>query len=311
MIAQIIEEIKKHETIIIHRHIRPDPDALGSQLGLAQAIKQFDPTKKVFAVGEEEPSLTYLGTMDQIDDNVYDGALVIVCDTANIGRISDNRYDKGTKVIKIDHHPNEDPYGDIVWVDTTFSSTSEMIVEFILQGEKEGFVFTPEIALLLYAGIVGDTGRFLFSNTTANTLKRTSVLLEQSFDRDEFHRQFYSRDLRLLRLQGYVLQHFTLINGHLGVMRLTKDLLTQFDVTANESALLVNSFSDVEGLKVWVFFIEEDDKIRVRIRSKQPVINGIAQEHNGGGHPHAAGATVYSWEEAEEVIKKLDEVCKQ
>lgn len=311
MIDRIIEEIKKYETVIIHRHIRPDPDAIGSQLGLAFAIKQFDPSKNVYVVGEEEPSLSYLGTMDDIEDKTYEGALVIVCDTANTERISDERYDKGAMLIKIDHHPNEEPYGDLNWVDPTFSSTSEMIVELIVRGKNDGFTFNPDIARFLYAGIVGDTGRFLYSNTSADTLKRTSLLLEQPFDRAEFHENFYKRDLRILRLEGYVLQHFTLVNRHLGVMRITKELLSEFGVTANESALLVNCFSDLDGIKVWVFFIEEEDKIRVRIRSKRPVINGIAQQYNGGGHPHAAGATVYSWEEAEEVIRKLDEVCRE
>ncbi len=311
MIQSILEEINKYDTIIIHRHVRPDPDALGSQLGLAAAIKQFDKKKNVFVVGEEEPSLLYLGKMDQISDEQYEHALVIVCDTANVERISDERYRRGAFLIKIDHHPNVDEYGHIAWVDTTFSSTSEMIVELIREGQSKGFSLNSEIALLLYAGIVGDTGRFLYPNTTAKTLERTGLLVSQSFDQAGFYAQFYKRELNVTRLEGYVLQNFSLVNGHLGVMRLTKEILSTFGVTANESAKLVNSFSNVEGLKAWVFFVEEEDSIRVRLRSKRAVINEIAAEYNGGGHLLAAGATVYSWEEAEEIIRKLDELCKQ
>ncbi|MCM3759658.1 bifunctional oligoribonuclease/PAP phosphatase NrnA [Alkalihalobacillus oceani] len=305
MIANILDQIAVYETVIIHRHERPDPDALGSQLGLAALLKKRYPEKNIFAVGEEEPSLDFLGKMDTVSDEQYEGALVIVCDTANTARISDTRFDSGAYLIKIDHHPNEEPYGDLIWVDTSFSSVSEMIVELAVQGKERGLELDAASAELLYAGIVGDTGRFRFSNTSADTLRRTSLLVAEAFDQNAFYSNFHKKDLKMIRLQGYVLQHFSIIAGRVGVMRLTKELLEQFQVTANESSQLVNSFSDVEGLRTWVFFVEEDDQIRVRLRSKGPVINSIAAEHGGGGHPMAAGATAYSWEETEEIVAKL------
>lgn len=100
--------------------------------------------------------------MDVIDDGAYEQALVIVCDTANEERICDSRYRLGRKLIKIDHHPNDTPYGDIMWVDTDASSTSEMIYELYLAGKDDGLTMTAEAARLIYAGIVGDTGRFCF-----------------------------------------------------------------------------------------------------------------------------------------------------
>ncbi|KHF37755.1 DHH family phosphoesterase [Halalkalibacter okhensis] len=310
MIKQIQEKINQYETIIIHRHERPDPDALGSQLGLAEVIKDRFPNKRVFVVGEEEPSLVFLGEMDHISDQEYNQALVIVCDTANTERIDDKRYDLGACLIKIDHHPNEEPYGDLVWVDTTFSSTSEMIVEFIEQGKTAGYKLNSTSALLLYAGIVGDTGRFRYTNTSPETLQRASLLVKQPFDQNAFYSNLHKKDLKITRLQGYVLQHFSILEETVGVMRLTKEDLERFNVTSTESSQLVNTFSDVEGLKVWVFFVEDGEKIRVRLRSKGPVINTIATEHSGGGHPMAAGATAYSWDETEEIVKKLVEVCK-
>jgi phosphoesterase RecJ-like protein len=310
MIKQIQDAINQYETIIIHRHERPDPDALGSQLGLAEVIKVRFPNKKVFVVGEEEQSLAFLGEMDFVSDQEYKQALVIVCDTANTDRIDDKRYDQGAFLIKIDHHPNEEPYGDLHWVDTTYSSTSEMIVEFVEQGKAVGYKLNSASALLLYAGIVGDTGRFRYTNTTPETLQRASLLVNQKFDQNAFYSNLHKKDLKITRLQGYVLQHFSIIENEVGVMRLTNEELEQFNVTSTESSQLVNTFSDVEGLKVWVFFVEDDDKIRVRLRSKGPVINTIAAEHNGGGHPMAAGATAHSWEETEEIVKKLVEACK-
>ena len=93
-------------------------------------------------------------------------ALVIVCDTANKERICDARYSWRDMLIKIDHHPNEDPYGDIMWVDTSVSSTSEMIYEFYEAFRENGLTMTDEAARLIFAGIVADTGRFLYPGTT-------------------------------------------------------------------------------------------------------------------------------------------------
>ncbi len=167
---QILDAIREFDTIIIHRHVRPDPDAYGSQGGLAALLRASFPEKRVYAVGTDDPSLSFLRQMDVIDDAVYEQALVIVCDTANEERICDSRYRLGRKLIKIDHHPNDTPYGDIMWVDTAASSTSEMIYEFYLAGKEEGLTMTVEAARLIYAGIVGDTGRFLFPRTSVKNV---------------------------------------------------------------------------------------------------------------------------------------------
>ncbi len=135
--------------------MRPDPDAYGSQGGLVEILKASFPDKKIFAVGEEEPTLHYLNRLDVIEDHVYEGALVIVCDTANAERICDLRYSLGDQLVKIDHHPNEDPYGDVLWVDTSASSVSEMIYDFYEFGKDKGLTLPDTAALLLFAGIVG------------------------------------------------------------------------------------------------------------------------------------------------------------
>ncbi|MGV3488679.1 MAG: DHH family phosphoesterase [Tuberibacillus sp.] len=309
MIDQIFQKIEDYKTIIIHRHVRPDPDALGSQGGLACLIKDHYPEKNVYVVGEEVPSLTYLNRMDHVPDSAYEGALVIVCDTANQARISDDRYNNGSCLIKIDHHPNVDPYGDLIWVDEKASSVSEMIAS--LYDIRQGLTMSNEAARLLYAGIVGDTGRFLYNNTTSRTFQMAGLLIRNEFDRQTLYDQMYETPLDLLRLNGYVLEHFELNEAGVGHMRLPLELTKRFGVTPESASLLINCFSSVSGIKSWVFFIEEPDQIRVRLRSKGPVVNTLAAKYHGGGHPMAAGATVYSWEECDRVLEELNAICMQ
>lgn len=310
MKEQILELIKQYETIIVHRHVRPDPDAYGSQGGLVEMLKTSFPDKKIYAVGQEDESLHYLKRLDVIEDHVFEGALIIVCDTANEERICDRRYSLGDKLVKIDHHPNEDAYGDYLWIDTSASSVSEMIYEFYLFGKDKGLTLSDEGARLLFAGIVGDTGRFLYPSTTQNTFDIAGELIRFDFDRNELFNKMYEIDSNVIKLHGYVLQNFEMDGDGCASMIMTKEILEEHQVIPSEASLLVSTLGNVKGIKTWVFFIEESDQIRVRLRSKGPVINTIAKKYNGGGHPLAAGASIYSWEEKEEVMKDLREACR-
>ncbi|KQL53308.1 oligoribonuclease [Heyndrickxia shackletonii] len=310
MKQEIFETIKQYETIIIHRHVRPDPDAYGSQGGLAEILKASYPEKNIYTVGKPEPTLEFLRTLDVIPDEAYNGALVIVCDTANKERICDDRYTLGDMLIKIDHHPNEDPYGDLLWVDTDASSVSEMIYEFYLFGRDKGLKMSDEAARLIYGGIVGDTGRFLYPSTTQRTFDYAGELIRYSFDRNSLYNKMYELDPKVVKLQGYVLQNFEVLDEGAAVVILKKEMLREFNVVPSEASQLVSQLGNIKGIKAWCFFIEEEDQIRVRLRSKGPIINQIARNYNGGGHPLAAGASIYSWDEAQNVMKDLVEVCK-
>ncbi|WP_179104440.1 DHH family phosphoesterase [Virgibacillus proomii] len=307
---KILESIKNYDTIIIHRHVRPDPDAIGSQVGLKEIIRLSFPEKKVFAVGADEPSLTFLAQMDHVSDEQYQNALVIICDTANTSRICDQRYNLGKQLIKIDHHPNVDAYGDIQWVDTSASSTSEMIYDFYLQTKEYGLTCNDAAARLLYAGIVGDTGRFLYPSTTKKTFVLAAELVTYRFDRSKLYDGMYSISDKLAKLKGYIYQNFNLWDGGLAFVKLTKSILEEFEIKPTETGQLVSILGDIEGIVAWVVFIEEEEQIRVRLRSKGPTINELAAKYNGGGHPLASGATVTTWEEADEVINDLQGICQ-
>ncbi|SDH98972.1 phosphoesterase RecJ domain-containing protein [Planococcus glaciei] len=310
MNSQIIDTIKQYETIVIHRHVRPDPDAYGSQLGLKYLLQHNFPEKRILAAGEHDYTLDFMDFPDVVVDSDFEGALVIVTDTANTERVDDQRYTSGAKIIKIDHHPNDDAYGDILLVDTNASSASELVYELFTYGrDHENWTMPDSAARLLYAGIIGDTGRFLFPSTTQKTFAVAGELIKFNFDRNELHNGMYEMDRNLLHLQGYIYQNFVMDESGAAYVKITLDVLKEFEVTATETSLLVGSLGNVKGLKAWVIFIEEETEIRVRLRSKGPIINGLAKEFGGGGHPMASGATAYSWEEADRVIERLIEIC--
>ncbi|RHB51744.1 bifunctional oligoribonuclease/PAP phosphatase NrnA [Exiguobacterium sp. AM39-5BH] len=304
--ATILKLIETADTIMIHRHVRPDPDALGSQLGLKRILEVAYPEKKIYVVGGIVRDLEFLGRMEHVEADMYKEALVIVLDTANQERIDGPYALTGKTVVKIDHHPDEDPYADHQIVDTTVSSTSEMIVE--LAG-LWGLSLDESSAFSLFAGIVGDTGRFQFRNATPRTFEVAAELIKHGIDTNRLYRQMYKTNLATLQLQGYVLQNVNVTEAGVGYVKIDANVLRTFHATPEAASLLVNSFSGLEGLKCWVMFVENKDEIRVRIRSKGPVINEVAKRYRGGGHPMAAGATIDTWEEMDEVITALDEVA--
>ena len=305
---QILEKIKAYDTIIIHRHMKPDPDALGSQMGLKYLLEKHFPDKHIKAVGFNEPTLTWLAKMDTVEDSDYQGALVLVCDTANTARIDDKRYDKGDYLIKIDHHPNDDQYGDLAWVDTNSSSASEMIALF---AEATNLDLSDYAARLLCAGIIGDTGRFLYPSTSVRTLRIASRLREHNFDFSELTRKMDTMSFKIAKLQGYVYDHLEVDENGAARVILTQEILKKYDVTDAETAAIVGAPGRIDTVSLWGIFVEQaDGHYRVRLRSKFVPINEVAKEHDGGGHPLASGANSYSLEENELIYQKLKNLLK-
>ena len=305
---QILEQIKKNDTIIIHRHMRADPDALGSQVGLKELLQYNFPDKKIKVVGYDLPTLTWLAKMDEVEDQEFEGALAIICDTANTARIDDKRYLNAETIIKIDHHPNDEEYGDLVWVDTTSSSASEMVV---ILAEETNLKLSDQAAYLLSAGIIGDTGRFLFPATSARTLRIASQLREYDFDYAALTRHMDTISYKIARLQGYIYDHLEVDENGAARVILTQEILKKYDVTDAETAAIVGAPGRIDTVSLWGIFVEQaDGHYRVRLRSKFVPINGVAKEHDGGGHPLASGANSYSLEENELIYQKLKNLLK-
>lgn len=305
---QILEKIKAYNTIIIHRHMKPDPDALGSQVGLKALLEHHFPEKTIKVVGFNEPTLTWLAKMDQVEDTDYQGALAIICDTANTVRIDDKRYLNAETIIKIDHHPNDEVYGDLVWVDTNSSSASEMIALF---AEATNLELSDYAAKMLCAGIIGDTGRFLYPSTSARTLRIASQLRVHNFDYAELTRKMDTMSFKIAKLQGYVYDHLEVDENGAARVILTQEILKKYDVTDAETAAIVGAPGRIDTVSLWGIFVEQvDGHYRVRLRSKFVPINEVAKEHDGGGHPLASGANSYSLEENELIYQKLKNLLK-
>jgi phosphoesterase RecJ-like protein len=307
--ADIVNKIQEYGTIIIHRHLRPDPDALGSQNGLASLIRQAYPEKKVFVVGENEESLSYLGSMDSVSDEAYEGALVIVTDTANQPRVSDKRFVKGAYLIKIDHHPNEDPYGDICLVETQASSSSEIIAKISFStGDK--LPMNDAAARLLYAGIVGDTGRFLYPAATAVTMEIAAKLMQFDFSASDISQMMNTNSLKTANLSGFVLQSLTINDVGVASIILSQEILGKFGAVDSDTAPVVPLPGTVEGVLCWGIFVEQTNgTYRCRLRSKGPIINEVAKRHGGGGHPLASGANAKDESEINDIILELEELA--
>ncbi|AOA02330.1 bifunctional oligoribonuclease/PAP phosphatase NrnA [Carnobacterium maltaromaticum] len=307
---QILNEIKHYKTIIVHRHKRPDPDALGSQGGLVEILKASFPDKQILKAGGPVDGLQFLSEMDPVTAEDYKNSLVIVTDTANSPRISGDDYTLGEKLIKIDHHPNDEPYGDIVFVNTKASSCSEIIVDFY-DYHKAELKLTDEGARLLYAGIVGDTGRFLYPATTSHTLQVAAELMTYNFSATDLNNELNVMSPAVALLSGYVLQNIEVNELGVGRVILTKECLAEFGVADSETAAVVSLPGSIEGVLLWGIFVEQPEGyFRCRLRSKGPVINEIAKRHHGGGHPLASGANAKDLAEVAEIMSEFDEAAK-
>lgn len=305
---RILEKIKEYPKIIIHRHMKPDPDALGSQIGLKEVILENFPDKEVKVTGFDEPTLAWLGSMDQVDDNDFLDALIIITDTANTARIDDKRYQTGDFIIKIDHHPNDEPYGDLVFVDTTSSSASEIITRFALEHQLR---LNEKAARMLYAGIVGDTGRFLYPATTSKTFKMASHLVSFDFDFSEISRQMETMSLKIAKLQSFVYDNLEIDTTGAACVTIPYHHLQAENITDAETAAIVSAPGRIDSVNAWAIFVQQaDGHYRVRLRSKTHPINTIAKNHDGGGHPLASGANSYSIEENQQIFKEIKELFK-
>lgn len=304
----LLNLINAHDNIILLRHQRPDPDALGAQLGLKHILEKIFPSKTIRAFGEDVESLSVIfGYMDQLE--TLTEPLVIILDTANIERI-DGEISNAKTIVKIDHHPNNEPFGAINIVETNVSSTSELVYLLSYCWGYHNDYINDESARLLYMGIVGDTGRFLYDNTSELTHRVASELKKFDFDATGIINEMSKTSLKQFKFMGYLINNFILNEYGLLYAIVTKDVLEAHNISSDEASLSINLFRDLEDVKVWFLAIEDDGFYRVRLRSKEIVINDVADYFGGGGHPLASGVRARGMERIESIIEALNTKLK-
>ena len=314
------KKISEYNCIIIYRHQSPDFDALGSQMGLYQWIKDNFPSKEVHYVGDRHP--TFMPDLfpypEELSDDVYAKEhLAITVDVANSNRIADNHIGKAKEIIKIDHHPIperlEERFGDYLIVYPNRPAASELIALFAQSRGglfKKKRVLSVKAASYLYCGIVGDTGRFMYSDTDGATLRIAADLIDLGIDKGEIYRKMYATDIRRLNILKYCLNNFKITDGGTCYFIFKKEDLEALHMTIDEGNLHINAFRDLDNVRVVCSITQNPStmKFRVSLRSKKIVVAPVANMFNGGGHDYAAGCTLESLDDLPKLLKALDDL---
>ncbi len=305
---QILAKIEAYETIIVCRHIRPDGDAVGSTMGFTRVLRDTYPDKKILLVNDDYAEyLAFCGGEDAASEKDYDGALLIAIDTGTRKRISNKNYALAKEIIKIDHHIEADPYGDVNWVEDFRSSACEMIADFC-RTFQEQLKISREAATYIYMGMVTDSGRFRFEGVTGETLRLAAFLLDFGVDYESLFAHLYTEKPETLQFKSYVYGHIQITKNGVAYLYADKAMQEKFALSFEDACAIVGEMDSIRGSLIWVAFIdnEAEGNIRVRLRSRFLGINDIAKRHHGGGHDMAAGATAFSKEEVRAIIDEAD-----
>lgn len=311
------KKIAAYDKIVIYRHTSPDFDALGSQMGLYQWIKDNYPEKEVHYIGEPHPTAhPLLFPYPEVLNDAWftkNEHLAITADVSNLARVSEGDHLKEAKeVIKIDHHPlpSEDQrYGDIVICHPTRPAAAEMIALFALSRPRR-FVFSKLAASYCYVGIAGDTGFFKYKDTDGATLRIAGSLLDLGADQNDLSFKMDQRDERQIRILQHCLNHYAVSEKGTAYYVIDKEFEQELNMTSDEGNLYINLFRGMKGVKcaVSVSWSEKENHYRVSLRSASCIVAPIAVRFHGGGHDYAAGCSLSSLDELPELIQAIDEL---
>jgi phosphoesterase RecJ-like protein len=316
-LAEIGAVLRAHQRFAILSHVRPDGDALGSQLGLALSLAKLGKTvivrnedglleKYSFLPGGEFLQ-TPLGEPQDFD-------VAIALDTATQSRLGTaTELVRSAKIwINIDHHPSNPGYGDLVYIDSTAPATGQILFELI---QSQGLPMDAAIAENLFVAISTDTGSFQYPNTTARTFEIGAELVRCGVEVGRVSQLLY---------ESYPRRRTELLRELLGTMRfeaagkiacfsLSLNVAADLEVKPEDNEGLIDHLRAIEGVVVAIFFEELiDGKVRVSMRSKSENVDvsAICQKFGGGGHKLAAGARVRGTltEVEEKVLKAICDV---
>ena len=311
MYQQILDKIKTYNRIIIHRHSKPDGDAMGSQIGLKHILKENFPEKEIYVVGDSSNYLSFMedAAMDTLSDELFTDALSIILDCGSSKLISDDRYTKAAFTIRFDHHLFCETIADLEVVETSFESCCGLIADF---AKECGLKVPPLAAQSLYTGMITDSGRFRYDSTTSRTFALASFLMEQGIDINRIYNNLYAEDFESKKLRSQFVLKTQFTENRVAYIYTTFEELKALGVDSfTVSRGMVNTMGDIKGTDIWVNFTETEQGILCELRSSSYNINPIAVKYGGGGHKKASGATVATKEEAMALLQDLDTMIKE
>lgn len=315
IMEKILQKIKEYDRIIIFRHFRPDGDAVGSTKGLQEILKLTYPEKEIYLANDD--SAQYLAFMGPEDEPIplewYADALGIVLDTGTTARISNQNFSLCKEIVKIDHHIDNNPYGDYSWVEEHRSAACEMVVKFY-DTFKDELKINAKAATYLYTGMVTDSGRFRYDGVSGDTLRYAALLLDQGIDTEWLFANLYLDEFEILKFKAHVYNRMQITENGVAYLFVDKAMQEEFNLTLENASAAISYMDGIKGCLSWLIFVETGDEagsIRVRLRSRFVPINGIAENYHGGGHAYASGATVYSIEEMQSLIRDTDALLKE
>jgi phosphoesterase RecJ-like protein len=307
---EIAGAINRANRIVILSHVRPDCDAVGSQLALLLSLQQMGKEVKAWNEDGLPESYRFLEKSNLIrqppgEPEEFD--LAIALDTASQQRLGTTLHAirSANQWINIDHHASNPGYGDLVYIDTVAPATGQIVYEFI---RIEKLPFSRAAADALYAAISTDTGSFRYSNTTARTFEIAGELIRSGANAATIANKLYeSYPKRRVQLLGQLLPQASFdLDDRVASMSLTNELKERLQIQPDDIDGLIDYVRAVDTVVVAVFFEElADGKIRLSMRSKDDRVdvNKICGEFGGGGHPRAAGARIRG--KMEEVRSKV------
>jgi len=292
-----------HERFLITSHIRPDADAIGSEIGLACVLRELGKSATIVNVSPTPPNLKFLdphGEIRQLGSTItaaevqeFDAHLIV--DTSAWPQLSDiGKVFKESKKPRavIDHHVSADDLGALELKDTTREATGSLIYE--LAGDV-GVTVSPAAATALFAAIATDTGWFRFAATSAETYRVAGELIQCGARPDAIYRELYEQaTVGRMRLAGRVLGRITLdCGGQLAYTSVQWSEFEELGAVASDTEDLVNECLRIAGTKAAFIAIEQANRqVKVSFRSRTDVnVAAVAEQFGGGGHKQAAGAT--------------------
>ena len=311
MFETIIQEIRRYNRIILHRHKKPDGDAMGSQVGLKHILKENFPEKEIYMVGDNAGFFGFIegSGMDEIPDSHYTGALAVVLDCGAPGLVSDDRYTKADKTLRFDHHLFVEKFCDEEAVDSTFESCCGLITAFAMD---QGLRIPPLAAQALYTGMVTDSGRFRYDSTSSRTFTMAAHLMAQGIDTTPIFRNLYADSLESKQQKAQFIRKIRLTEHNVAYIYTSLEEFKTLGMdTFAVSRGMVNTMADIKGVDIWVNFTETETGVLCELRSATRNINPVAVKYGGGGHAKASGATVATKEDAMAMLQDLDNMMRE